>query len=266
METKNEVIKTGFKNFDELTHGFRRKDLVVIVEGGIENVDIFHLALLKRIGVDAGRHTAFVYYRPPWKTGIMHLLCLYSGIGMDKFFECKLCDKDFTIIEETIRIMKATIVFYNLNNLRMETLKHAIERVVSKYKINIIFLCIGEYKVYTDWMGVDVYNSLKEIACRYDTVILLVFYPGLFADALSEEELKQRLCRYGDIMQFSDFIITAMVDPAAYADYKKDGILERNCKIIKNRNGENGTIKFKGDFYGSSPEECCGDIAESIGS
>ncbi len=246
-------LRTGFKDFDRMTSGLQKADLILIAARPSMGKTAFALNILQHISIREQKSVAMFSLEMSKESLVNRMLSSYAKIDANRLRTGDLPTEDMDKISESVYPMSTAKLYIDdtpgisVNELRAKARKLKLEKGLDLIVIDYLQLMSGPKKSESRQQEVsDISRGLKAIARELEVPIIALSQLSRANEKRPDKKpMLSDIRDSGAIEQDADLV--CFIHREEY--YNKDiadeerGIAE--IIIAKQRNGETGTIRLR---------------------
>ena len=247
-------IPTGFTDFDLMTSGLQRGDLIIIAARPSMGKSTLVLNMAQNIAIDHELPVALFSLEMPSQQVVVRMLAAEAGIDFSHLRTGKLTDEDWAGLTQAVsRLMSVPIFINDTRGISVQTVRAESRRLKGEHE-NLALIIVdylqllsgsGRYTGREQEVS-DISRSLKALAGELDTPIIAVSQLSREVERRPDKRPQLSDLRdSGTIEQDADLV--AFLYREDYYDEGADDQGTADLIIKKQRNGPIGTIRL--DFY-----------------
>ncbi len=257
-------IPTGFKEFDDLTSGLQKADLVIIAGRPSMGKTTFAMNIVENTAIKAKIPVAVFSLEMPGSSLAMRMMSSLGGINQQRVRSGKLEDEDWPRLTSAVNLLsEANIFIDDTPSLSPSEVRARVRRLKRKHDIGLVVID------YLQLMQVsnsenrvneisEISRSLKALAKEMDVpVVALSQLNRTLEQRTNKRPLMSDLRESGAIEQDADLIVFIYRDEVYNEESPDKGVAE--IIIGKQRNGPLGTAKLS--FLGQYT--CFGNLTQN---
>lgn len=242
-------IESGFKQLDNMTHGFQKTYMNIIAARPSIGKTAFALSMIDHIVMNKKMSCGLFSLEMQDTDIVERLFAIRSNICADKMKTGKLDREDSEKLKNVSDEYNAANLLHIVDkpNIKLLELRSLARQMKLKYDVKIIFIdYIGLIRTENENRPVyekvgEISGSLKSLARELD--IPIVALSQVSRDAEKDSTVKMSHIRgSGDVEQDADVVM--MLERPEKDTEKANERQEATCTVSKNRNGRTGIVNL----------------------
>ena len=245
-------LPTGFTDFDLMTSGLQRGDLIIIAARPSMGKSTLVLNMAQNIAIDHELPVAIFSLEMPSQQVVVRMLAAEAGIDFSHLRTGKLTDEDWAGLTQAVsRLMSVPIFINDTRGISVQTVRAESRRLKGEHE-NLALIIVdylqllsgsGRYTGREQEVS-DISRSLKALAGELDTPIIAVSQLSREVERRPDKRPQLSDLRdSGTIEQDADLV--AFLYREDYYDESADDQGTADLIIKKQRNGPIGTIRLE---------------------
>ncbi len=249
-------LPTGFLDFDKMTAGLQKADLILIAARPSMGKTAFVLNLAQHIAVKEGKSVAIFSLEMAEEQLVNRMLCSQASVDSNKLRTGQLDNNDWEKISASIEPLSNSRVFIDdtpgitVTELRSKCRKLKMEKGLDLIVIDYLQLMSGGSKNESRQQEVsDISRALKGVAREMEAPVIALSQLSRANEKRNDKRpILSDLRDSGAIEQDADLV--AFLHREEYYDPETEDKGIADLIIAKQRNGETGTVKlgWKGEY------------------
>lgn len=243
-------VETGFKDFDEMTAGLQKSDLVIVAGRPSMGKTAFSINIAENVAISGKKSVAIFSMEMPGEQLAMRMLGSLSRINQQKIRTGTIAEDDWPRLTSTLTMMQGTKMFIDdtaaltptevRSRCRRIKREHELDLVIVDY-IQLMQMPDSSENRATELSAIS--RGLKTLAKELEVpVIALSQLNRSLEQRTDKRPIMSDLRESGAIEQDADLIVFIYRDEV----YNEDSVDKGKAEIIvaKQRNGPIGNVKL----------------------